>query len=124
MTAISTLRELQNEILDSIASYGNDQPIDSLVRRLFEVSGAILGTVEGGATQRTPNLLISTTSGSILPGSQSVSIFNAGGATATVLTQPLTAGMSVSWSVTEGRDTLGAVTYNATGTTLIITWVV
>jgi hypothetical protein len=69
--------------------------------------------------QRTPGFLSATTTGTVTAGAKSVVIKNVGGAVGTVLTANLPTGESLSFATT-GNDTLGAIAYNATGTTFLI----
>jgi hypothetical protein len=70
-------------------------------------------------SQLTPGLLSTTTSGTVTAGARSVTIKNIGMVTGTVLTVNLPLGESVSYVTTDG-NTLGAIAYNATGTTFLI----
>jgi len=70
--------------------------------------------------QRTPGFLSRTTTGTVTAGAKSVVIKNVGGAVGTVLTVNLPAGESLNFT-TAGNDTIGAIAYNATGTTFLIT---
>lgn len=69
--------------------------------------------------QRTPGFLNATTTGTITAGAKSVNIKNVGSAVGTVLTVNLPVGETLSFATT-GNDTLGAIAYNATGTTFLI----
>lgn len=67
----------------------------------------------------TPGFISTTASGTVTAGARTVTIKNVGGAVGTVLTINLPTGESVNFAAT-GKDTVGAITYNATGTTFLI----
>jgi hypothetical protein len=69
--------------------------------------------------QRTPGFLSTTTTGTVTAGAKSVIIKNVGGAVGTVLTVNLPVGETLNFA-TAGNDTLGAIAYDATGTTFLI----
>lgn len=69
--------------------------------------------------QRTPGFLNATTTGTVTAGAKSVNIKNVGSAVGTVLTVNLPVGETLSFTTT-GNDTLGAIAYDATGTTFLI----
>lgn len=70
-------------------------------------------------TQRTPSYTSSTTTGTVSAGAKLVSFYNAGLLNATVLGTTLSAGDSITFQAPD-QDTLGAITYVATSTTLRI----
>lgn len=76
------------------------------------------------ATPRTSAMFRTSTSGTITAGKRSVSIRNAGSANGTVLGANLLPGEIVSFDAGALKDTLGAITYNGTGTDLLITTLV
>lgn len=82
-----------------------------------------IGGGEGGGSitpvVRTPNIIITTTSGTITTGAKSISIANSGNANGTVKGVVFPTGVTVSWDAPY-PDTLGPVAYDATGTTYII----
>lgn len=61
-----------------------------------------------------------TVVGSVAAGAKTVSIFNDGAGVGTVLGTSLPKGISVSFNITDLNDTLGAIAYDATGTTFLI----
>ena len=69
---------------------------------------------------RTPTMIRTSTSGTIAAGKRSVSISNAGNANASVLGANLLPGEVVNFDAGALKDTLGAITYNGTGTDLLI----
>ncbi len=71
------------------------------------------------STQRTPSLIRSSGTGTAAAGSVYVSFANIGSANATVAGTILDAGLSVDFPSRVG-ETLGAITYDATNTTLLI----
>jgi hypothetical protein len=68
----------------------------------------------------TPTMVRSSTSGTITAGKRSVSFRNAGSANATVLGANLLPGETVNFDAGSLKDTLSAITYNGTGTDLLI----
>jgi len=70
-------------------------------------------------TARTPTLTSTTTSGTIASGCVSVSVANIGNNNGTLLGQTIAPGVSIDF-VAPWADTIGAITYNATGTTFLI----
>ena len=78
-----------------------------------------IDTNTSGAIE-TPGLTIATAAGSVASGASTVSIFNDGSASGTVLGTSLTKGLSVSYQVSDLNNTLSAIAYDATGTTFLI----
>lgn len=72
---------------------------------------------------RTTTFISASNNGTIAAGAQSVAIANIGEAPGTVKGTSLPIGAAISWGV-NGRDTLDAIAYNATGTTFLITAVI
>lgn len=86
----------------------------------------VQGISEGAAVsvsvvsaQRTPALTRATAAGSIVAGATYVSVANIGNANATVLGQVIEPGLSIPFPTRAG-ETLAAISYDATGTTLLI----
>lgn len=73
---------------------------------------------------RTPGKILSSGVGAVAAGARAVTIFNKGGASGTVLGVAIDPGESNTWSAGGEDDTLGAIAYDGTGTTLVITTVV
>jgi len=69
---------------------------------------------------RTHNTVSATGAGSVLAGSMSGSVFNAGNAAGTWNGISIPAGVSIPWGPIGNRDTYGIIAYDGTGTTLII----
>lgn len=78
-------------------------------------------TISGAAATvvRTPALLSTTTTGTVAAGATSVGFSNEGTVAATVAGGSLPAGRTVSFIAPDG-DTLAAIAYIATGTTLVV----
>lgn len=76
------------------------------------------GQISGGSV-RTASLSTVTGAGSVAAGARSVAIANAGTAPAQVAGSALAAGGSVEFTASDG-DTLSAISYDATGTSLQI----
>lgn len=72
----------------------------------------------------TPGLLRATGAGNVAAGAKSVSVYNAGPASGLVLGQTIKSGESFTWSAGDMNNTLGAISYDGTGTELVITTVV
>jgi hypothetical protein len=70
--------------------------------------------------QLTPSFTSATSSGTVSAGKLSVAITNFGDASGTLLGNSFPAGASISFTAPRGQ-TLGAIAYNATGTTFLIT---
>jgi hypothetical protein len=71
-------------------------------------------------TTRTHNTVSATGAGSVPAGSMCGSVLNAGSAAGTWNGVSLPAGVSIPWAQIANRDTYGAISYDATGTTFII----
>lgn len=105
--------------------------IDAVLDNILLDTAAIQTAVEGINTKltavvRTPNMLRVTAAGaaSIAAGSRSACIWNYGNVNATVLGQTLARGEKVCWSADGEEDTLGAISYNADTSSLLITWTI
>jgi hypothetical protein len=103
-------------------NYSEESPITGAT--MPTGGGGILGWLSAiwrqlSGNQRTPGFVNTTTTGTVTAGAKSVVIKNVGGAVGTVLTANLPTGESLSFATT-GNDTLGAIAYNATGTTFLI----
>ena len=72
-------------------------------------------------SNRTPTMIRTTTSGTIIAGKRSVSFRNAGTINATVLGASLLPGETVNFDAGSLKDTLAAIGYDANGTDLLIT---
>ena len=70
----------------------------------------------------TPTMLRTSASATITAGKYSISIANVGSATGTVLGANLMAGEVISIDAGAVNNTLGAITYNATGTEFLIVY--
>lgn len=75
-------------------------------------------------TARTPAMFRTSASGTITAGKRSVSIRNAGSANGVVLGANILPGEVVNFDAASLKDTLGAITYNGTGTDLLIITIV
>jgi hypothetical protein len=118
-------------------SEANMYVLDPVTREFIPWDGTVAGGgATGGATEetlvevrdrlplgtaRTPNFTSTTGSGTVTAGAQSVAVANIGGAAGTLKSQSFPANAVVSWSVINPLDTLGAIAYDATGTTFLIT---
>jgi hypothetical protein len=70
-------------------------------------------------TVRDANVTVESSSGTVAAGARSLSIANSGIAAGTVQGELIAAGMTYSWQA-PNNDTLNSVSYDATGTTLVI----
>jgi len=84
-----------------------------------ETTLAAINTKTPTPTQRTPTFTVTSGSGTIAAGAKSVSFYNSGLVSATVLGSSLGRGESLNIEA-PGQDTLAAISYVATGTTLKI----
>lgn len=75
-------------------------------------------------TVRTPAMFRTSTNGTVSAGKRSVSIRNAGSANGVVLGANILPGEIVNFDAGSLKDTLGAITYNGTGTDLLIITIV
>lgn len=103
-------------------NYSEESPITGAT--MPTGGGGIIGWLSAiwrqlSGSQRTPGFLNTTTTGTITAGAKFVNIKNVGSAVGTVLTANLPVGETLSFA-TNGNDTLGAIAYNATGTTFLI----
>jgi hypothetical protein len=73
---------------------------------------------------RTPGIITTSTSGTVASGTRSVTFYNRGSATGTVLGEDIEPEEVFTWNAGSTRDTLGAISYDATGTTFVITTIV
>ena len=71
------------------------------------------------STTRTPTLTSTTTTGTIAAGCVSVSVANIGSGNGILLGQTIVPGVVIDFVAPWG-DTIGAISYNATGTTFLI----
>lgn len=83
------------------------------------MAGAAAGSGTAAAVVRTPTILSTTTTGTVAAGATSVGFSNEGTVAATVAGGSLPAGRTVSFIAPDG-DTLAAIAYIATGTTLVV----
>ena len=72
------------------------------------------------ASERTPTLSRETTAGTIAAGAYSASILNAGGANGTLLGAVIKPGETINIDAGDMNNTLSVITYDATGTELLI----
>ena len=74
----------------------------------------------GGGVARVAGLTSATGAGATSGNQVQVFFYNSGSAAATVAGQSLAAGASINFAVNHPSDTIAAISYNATGTTLLI----
>lgn len=79
----------------------------------------IHGVYPENSIQRTPTLSTVSTTGTIAAGCVAVSVANTGAANGTLLGQTIAPGVVIDYVAPWG-DTIGAIAYNATGTTFLI----
>jgi hypothetical protein len=101
---------------------GNNFPYQLAVLKLLDQIAINIGS-GGLPVVRNPSMIRTSTNGTVSAGVKSVSFYNTGATSATVLGTVLKAGEQVTYSV-ENPDTLAAFPYDATGTELLITTIV
>ena len=89
---------------------------------------AILSALSGGGSYlapqtRTTNIIRTSTSGSVTVGKYSVAFANVGAANATVKGFIIEAGVTIMFDAGTLNNTLDAIAYDGTGTTLLITYI-
>lgn len=72
------------------------------------------------SVNRTPTLLRDTGPGTVTAGKRAVSFYNAGDADGVLLTDVIKPGETLTWEAGGQADVLTAITYDATGTELVI----
>jgi hypothetical protein len=102
---------------------GNNFPYQHAV---LELLGQIAAGGGGGGgccplVPRVPEMIRASAVGNVTAGKRSVSFYNAGTVSATVLGAALLSGETVSFDAESSLDTLPIIAYNATGTDLLIT---
>jgi hypothetical protein len=88
-----------------------------------DIQGA-LSSIDGylKGTEKTPGIISATGAGSTPANIYSMSIANVGSAAGVINAVSIPAGVTLNWSA-EFNNTLGQLSYNATGTTFIITYI-
>lgn len=99
-------------IIDSSSGCCND-----ILNELNSINNLLSGT------SRTPNLISATGVGAT-PSSYSISIANVGAAAGVINGVSIPAGTTINWDGGTLNNTIDPVSYNATGTTLLITYLV
>lgn len=107
--------------LKDYGNKGNNFPWQlKMLEGLQAIVNAFTGVTPGAL--RTPNILSDFGPGAVPNGVYSFSIANVGSAVGTVGGQLLSAGATVNFNA-ELNNTLNGITYDATGTTFLITWI-
>lgn len=125
-----TTQELYEQAAIGRINQDNAQPVyvtnDSVVGGATAANqvaaNALLTSIDTKTTasvQRTASLTTTTGAGTVALGASRVTIANSGGASGVVDGETFPAGAIVSWEA-PAKDTLSAITYNATGTTFLI----
>jgi hypothetical protein len=100
---------------------GNNWPWQyKMLAGLQAIVNAFTGVTPGAV--RTPNILTEVGPGNTPTGAYSFSIANVGSATGNVNGQPLPAGSTINYNA-ELNNTLTGLSYDATGTIFLITWI-
>lgn len=107
-----------NDAFSSTKEYKDLDEFEKLYALLLLNSSGSSGN-PNTTTERIPTLLKVTTAGTIAAGSTYLSFYNAGSTNALVLGTVLDPGLSISIP-TRSNETLAAVSYDATGTILVI----
>jgi len=97
--------------LKNSGNKGNNMP--------FQLRNTKLLASIAGKTQRTPSLIRETAAGTIAAGTKSVTVENVGGANGVWLGAVIKPNEKFTYTVS-GNETLGAFTYDGTGTELVI----
>lgn len=108
--------------LKDYGNKGNNFPWQlKVLEGLQKIYNALTGSATGQV--RTANILNTSGSGSIPAGAYSFSVANVGAASGTFLGQTIPAGATVNFDAGAMSNTFLGASYNATGTTFLITWV-
>jgi len=108
--------------LKDYGNKGNNFPFQlKVLEGIQAVFNALTGTTNG--QQRTPQILYAVGVDSTPLGVYSFSIANIGTAAGSVDGQVLPAGTTINYDAGALNNTLGSITYDATGTAFLITWI-
>lgn len=108
--------------LKDYGNKGNNFPFQlKVLEGIQAVFNALTGTTNG--QQRTPQILYDLGPSAIPSGFYSFSIANVGAAAGTVDGQILPAGTTINYDAGALNNTLNGISYDATGTAFLITWV-
>ena len=108
--------------LKDYGNKGNNFPFQlKVLEGIQAVFNALTGTTNG--QQRTPQILSELGPNSTPLGVYSFSIANVGAAAGSVDGQILPAGTTINYDGGALNNTLGSISYDATGTTFLITWI-
>jgi hypothetical protein len=108
--------------LKDYGNKGNNFPFQlGVLEGLQKIFDILFGTLN--AQQKTPNYLYELGAGNTPLGAYSFSIANVGTATGIVDGQPFLAGATINYDGGALNNTLKPITYDASGTRYIITWI-
>jgi hypothetical protein len=108
--------------LKDYGNKGNNFPCQlKVLEGLQKIFNALTGTTNG--QQRIPQILYDLGPSATPSGVYSFSIANVGAAAGTVDGQILPAGTTINYDAGALNNTLGSITYDATGTAFLITWI-
>ena len=121
--AVSALLTIIRDRVAEIAGYTDT--LETLLNTLSNYIDTVeaLLTTANQASPRNATYINTSTEGTIAAGANSVSIANIGNAAGTVEGVSFPSGATISWSA-NGKDTLDAIAYNASGTTYLISTVI
>lgn len=111
--------------IGNLKDYGNKGNNFPWQLKMLEGLQAIYNALTGSAIGqiRTANVINTSTAGSIPAGVYSFSVANVGSANGTLLGQTIPAGATVNFDAGAMSNTFLGASYNATGTTFLITWI-
>ena len=108
--------------LKDYGNKGNNFPFQlKVLEGIQAVFNALTGTTNG--QQRTPQILSDSGPGITPIGVYSFSIANVGGVSGSVDGRVLPAGTTINYDAGALNNTLSSISYDATGTTFLITWI-
>lgn len=117
--AFASIYGISSGDLPEIQRLTHEQRIEGLLQTLQSLVASPSATISG--IQRTTGLIRVTNSGSIAVGALAISVANIGVADGLLKGVSIPAGTTINWSVNFIGDTLPATSYDATGTTFLIT---
>lgn len=111
--------------IGNLKDYGNKGNNWPWQYKMLEGLQGIYNALTGSATGqvRTANILNTSAAGTIPAGAYSFSVANVGAASGTLLGQTIPAGSSVNFDAGAMSNTFLGASYDATGTTFLITWI-
>ncbi len=106
----------QLKVLQGLQAVIDNNCCDRIIATLEDINNKLK------SVERRTNVLNTSTTGTV-PVCYSFSIANVGSAAGTVNTQSIPAGTTINFDAGVLNNTLNGATYDATGTTFLITWI-